>query len=117
MTQLRLDLLFSKSRVFLLLLTVSISLSGLSCSQKPSDKPLEPQRASQPASVGQLSVPANPQAEDGQWMMPAKDYSSTRYSGLDQINTENVKNLRVAWTFSTGVDRGQEAAPLIVGTT
>ncbi|HYJ45464.1 MAG TPA: PQQ-binding-like beta-propeller repeat protein, partial [Pyrinomonadaceae bacterium] len=49
--------------------------------------------------------------------MPAKDYSSTRYSGLDQINTENVKNLKVAWTFSTGVDRGQEDAPLIVGTT
>src|SRR5919107_3529588 len=49
--------------------------------------------------------------------MPAKDYASTRYSGLDQINTENVKNLKVAWTFSTGVNRGQEAAPLVVGQT
>ncbi|PYS99977.1 MAG: PQQ-dependent dehydrogenase, methanol/ethanol family, partial [Acidobacteria bacterium] len=49
--------------------------------------------------------------------MPAKNYASTRFSGLDQINPDNVKNLKVAWTFSTGVDRGQEAAPLVVGST
>jgi PQQ-dependent dehydrogenase (methanol/ethanol family) len=49
--------------------------------------------------------------------MPAKDYASTRYSGLEEINTGNVKNLKVAWTFSTGVNRGQEAAPLVVGNT
>jgi PQQ-dependent dehydrogenase (methanol/ethanol family) len=49
--------------------------------------------------------------------MPAKNYASTRYSGLDQINTGNVSNLKSAWTFSTGVNRGQEAAPLVVGST
>ncbi|OLE56051.1 MAG: methanol dehydrogenase, partial [Acidobacteria bacterium 13_1_20CM_3_53_8] len=27
----------------------------------------------------------------------------------------NIKNLKVAWTFSTGVNRGQEAAPIVVG--
>ncbi len=35
---------------------------------------------------------------------PAKDYQNTRYSTLDQINTQNAKDLRVAWTFSTGID-------------
>src|SRR4051794_32991069 len=55
--------------------------------------------------------------EDGQWTMPSKDYANTRYSGLDQINTQNVKGLKVAWTFSTGVNRGQEAAPIIVSNT
>ena len=49
--------------------------------------------------------------------MPAKNYASTRFSGLSEINTENVKNLKVAWTFSTGVNRGQEAAPIVVGNT
>jgi len=53
-------------------------------------------------------------AEDGQWMMPAKDYASTRYSGLAQITADNVKDLRVAWTFSTGSTRGHEAAPIVV---
>jgi PQQ-dependent dehydrogenase (methanol/ethanol family) len=57
------------------------------------------------------------EVEDGQWTMPGKNYALTRYSGLDQINTENVKNLQVSWTFSTAVNRGQEAAPLVVGDT
>jgi len=56
-------------------------------------------------------------AEDGQWTMPGKDYQLRRFSGLDQINTQNVNGLRVAWTFSTAVNRGHEAAPLVVGDT
>src|SRR3954447_12861617 len=55
--------------------------------------------------------------EDGQWTMPAKNYASTRYSDLAEITTENAKNLQVAFTFSVGVNRGQEAAPLVVGST
>jgi PQQ-dependent dehydrogenase (methanol/ethanol family) len=57
------------------------------------------------------------QADDGQWVMPAKDYASTRFSGLGQINRQNVRNLKVAWTFSTGVLNGHEAAPLVVNNT
>src|ERR1700710_139757 len=63
-------------------------------------------------------VPANlygADHEDGQWTMPAKNYQGTRYSGLDQINATNAKDLKVAWTFSTGVNRGHEAAPIVVG--
>src|SRR4051812_27453207 len=55
--------------------------------------------------------------EDGQWTMPAKNYQATRYSGLEQINVTNAKELKVAWTFSTGVNRGHEAAPIVVGDT
>ncbi|MFD1303727.1 PQQ-dependent dehydrogenase, methanol/ethanol family, partial [Methylobacterium marchantiae] len=43
------------------------------------------------------------------------DYANTRYSKLDQINASNVKQLQVAWTFSTGVLRGHEGSPLVVG--
>jgi PQQ-dependent dehydrogenase (methanol/ethanol family) len=43
------------------------------------------------------------------------DYANSRYSPLDQINKDNVANLRVAWTFSTGVLRGHEGAPLVIG--
>jgi lanthanide-dependent methanol dehydrogenase len=61
--------------------------------------------------------PAHLQNDDGQWVMPAKNYASTRYSGLDEINTGNVSRLGVVWTFSTGVTAGHEAAPLVVGST
>jgi PQQ-dependent dehydrogenase (methanol/ethanol family) len=66
-----------------------------------------------------LSVPAPSAArqEDGQWTMPAGDYASTRYSGLNQINAGNVRDLRPVFTFDTGIDRGHEAAPLVVGGT
>jgi PQQ-dependent dehydrogenase (methanol/ethanol family) len=57
------------------------------------------------------------QADDGQWIMPAKNYASTRFSGLTQINATNVSNLKVAWTFSMANDRGEEAAPLVVNNT
>ncbi len=43
------------------------------------------------------------------------NYSSTRFSALDQINAGNVKDLKVAWTFSTGVLRGHEGGPLVLG--
>ena len=49
--------------------------------------------------------------------MPARDYASTRFSPLDQINASNVGKLQAAWMFSVGTQHGQEAAPLIVGDT
>ena len=55
--------------------------------------------------------------DDGQWVRPAKDYASTRYSSLDQITPSNAKNLKLAFTFSTGMTRGHEAAPLVVNNT
>ncbi len=60
---------------------------------------------------------ANDETDDGQWSRPAKDYASSRYSQLSQINATNVGGLRVSFTFSLGVNRGQEAAPLVVNNT
>ena len=49
--------------------------------------------------------------------MPGKNYAGFRFSGLDQINDGNANNLQVAWTFSVGVLRGQEAAPIVADNT
>jgi alcohol dehydrogenase (cytochrome c) len=57
------------------------------------------------------------QPDDGQWVMASKNYASTRYSTLSQINTGNVSNLQLKWTFSTGLTHGHEAAPLVVNNT
>jgi PQQ-dependent dehydrogenase (methanol/ethanol family) len=56
-------------------------------------------------------------ADDGQWTMPGKDYSSTRYSGLTEINARNAKGLHPVWTFSTGVLAGHQGQPLVVKNT
>nr|WP_245372614.1 methanol/ethanol family PQQ-dependent dehydrogenase [Rhizobium leguminosarum] len=47
--------------------------------------------------------------------MPTGDYANQRYSKLNQITKENVKDLQVKWTFSTGVLRGHEGGPLVIG--
>ncbi len=55
--------------------------------------------------------------DPNQWVIQTGDYSNHRYSELNQINKDNVGDLQVAWTFSTGVLRGHEGAPLVVGDT
>jgi alcohol dehydrogenase (cytochrome c) len=49
------------------------------------------------------------------WVSPTGDYANLRYSKLKQITTDNVGKLSPVWSFSTGVLRGHEGAPLVIG--
>nr|WP_205048994.1 methanol/ethanol family PQQ-dependent dehydrogenase [Paracoccus sp. SY] len=49
------------------------------------------------------------------WVMTGRDYNAQNYSEMTEINKENVKDLRPAWSFSTGVLHGHEGTPLVVG--
>ncbi len=53
--------------------------------------------------------------DDAQWVHPRKDYANTGFSGLKQINSHNIHALKLAWTFATGVNRGHEGSPLVIG--
>jgi len=57
------------------------------------------------------------QGDANQWVMPTGNYGNQRYSTLDQINATNVSKLHPMWSFSTGVLRGHEGGPLVVGNT
>jgi alcohol dehydrogenase (cytochrome c) len=49
------------------------------------------------------------------WPSYGGTYSALRYSGLDQINTSNVKALRPAWIFQTGdYENGLQATPIVI---
>ena len=68
--------------------------------------------------VAQQKIALNDMAADSaQWVMPSLNYANTRYSDLDEIKTDNVANLKAAWTMSTGATRGHEGQPLVVGDT
>lgn len=56
-------------------------------------------------------------ANPANWAMPTGNYENHRYSELAQINRDNVGDLEVAWTMSTGVLRGHEGGPLVLGST
>ncbi len=54
-------------------------------------------------------------ADPNNWALQQGNYAGWRYSELDQVNTSNVKDLKVAWQFSTGVLRGHEGSPIVIG--
>src|SRR6516225_6902195 len=89
--------MLSKLSVATSLLALAVAVGGLAGVAKANDELIKSQ------------------ADPNQWVMPLGNYSSQRYSALDQINASNVKNLQVAWTFSTGVLRGHEGGPLVIG--
>src|SRR6266850_1761965 len=88
---------------------------------KPSDKPAAgreqtaAQRAENVVVGARIAAPRTGPANE--WPMPGADYSNSRYSELAEITPANAKNLRAAWTFSTGVLRGHEGQPLVVDNT
>lgn len=51
------------------------------------------------------------------WGVYGGDNGNTRYSPSKQVNTENVSNLKVAWTLQLGSLRSQESTPIVVGDT
>jgi PQQ-dependent dehydrogenase (methanol/ethanol family) len=76
------------------------------------------------AAAGVLAMTAGAQANEellvmqqnsANWPMALGNYAGTRYSQLGQVNRDNVDSLQVAWTFSTGVLRGHEGGPLVIG--
>jgi len=54
----------------------------------------------------------NADKEPQNWLMVNKDYASHRYSGLDQINKNNVKDLHVAFAVALGGAQGITKIPL-----
>ncbi|MHB1302221.1 MAG: methanol/ethanol family PQQ-dependent dehydrogenase [Acidiphilium sp.] len=67
--------------------------------------------ASSGAGTSLLQLQKNPK----DWVIPTGTYNNWRYSTLKQINTKNAKDLQVAWSMSTGTDRGLEGQPIVIG--
>jgi alcohol dehydrogenase (cytochrome c) len=47
------------------------------------------------------------------WLLYRGSYDSHGYSALDQIDTDNVANLKPVWSFSTGLREGHQAPPIV----
>lgn len=99
-----------RSLKFVVLFAVATASSWLGAQQSP--------QGSTNTIPGELpGIHLTSPVADGQWTMPAGDYSNTRYSPLDKINTGNVGALHVVATYSTGIPHGHEGSPLVVGST
>jgi PQQ-dependent dehydrogenase (methanol/ethanol family) len=56
----------------------------------------------------------NANAEPGQWLSVGRTPDEQRFSPLSRINTENVRQLGLAWFADYDTNRGQEATPLAI---
>ena len=54
-------------------------------------------------------------ASDSDWPSFGRDYSNQRFSPLDQINQQNVSQLKKAWHYRSGVSATFQATPIVVG--
>ena len=66
-----------------------------------------------------MPLAAQTGAKNGEWRSYAAEPGSTKYSPLDQISRDNVKNLRIAWRFKTDnlgprPDFNMQSVPIVV---
>src|ERR1700731_4563588 len=65
------------------------------------------------SAVDSASIKANA-AISKDWPTIGLDYAETRFSKLNQINADTVKNLGLTWTYNLESIRGVEATPVVV---
>ncbi|MCK9275262.1 MAG: PQQ-dependent dehydrogenase, methanol/ethanol family [Syntrophales bacterium] len=92
--------------IFLLPLLFAIFLSvGPAAAEAP---PL-------PSDLEARQIAAGSAQDDGSnWLLYGGSYKAWRYSLLDEINKNNVKDLELVWTLATGMHDAFEASPIVV---
>ena len=65
------------------------------------------------------SMTAQQGAKSGEWRVYGGENGSTHYSSLDQINRDNIKDLKIAWTWKSdslvpNPQAGSETTPIMV---
>ncbi|NWG53779.1 MAG: PQQ-dependent dehydrogenase, methanol/ethanol family [Hydrogenophilaceae bacterium] len=66
-----------------------------------------------PANVDQRRIEAA-DSEPQNWMSHGRTYGEERFSPLDTINTDNVDELGLAWSYELRAPRAAEATPIVV---
>src|SRR5437667_9157395 len=54
------------------------------------------------------------ESEPQNWLTYSGSYKSWRYSRLDQINRQNVANLKLAWVYQMPITHRFETTPIVV---
>jgi PQQ-dependent dehydrogenase (methanol/ethanol family) len=110
------------SRIVSLSALMSAALLVAACS--PATENTAPAASTAPAATQPAAAPyaaavntvrlVAADSEPGNWMSNGRDYGEQRFSPLDQITTENVNQLGLAWYADIDTSRGQEATPIVV---
>ena len=102
---------------YALLAATAMTLVACGGGEKEADAPNEPAEVSETATPGAdvngariLAARETP----GDWLTYGGTYDEQRHSLLTQIDTVNVDQLGVAWTYELSTARGVESTPIVV---
>ena len=59
----------------------------------------------------------NADKDASNWLLYGRDYQTTRYSPLSQVNQGNIKKMKATWNLSFGVLDGQDSQAVVVNGT
>jgi quinohemoprotein ethanol dehydrogenase len=102
-----------RARVARAVVAISFSLTLCSSAALAQSKGTPEHIKAVTSAVDGASIKANT-ATSNDWPTIGLDYAETRFSKLDKINTENVKQLGLVWSYPLESSRGVEATPVVV---
>ena len=103
-----------KKRFFLLFAFLTTAILFWQCQSSPSYEKGSPEHIKAVTSKIDDALLVAQETEHGDWLTYGRNYKEDRYSTLDQINKETVKDLGLAWTIEVGTKRGIQGTPLVV---
>ncbi len=115
------SMLSNASRIAAPLILTAAALSLAACGkhdeQSTAQTPTAAPPASSPPPAAVVDTDAEFQANAAKpenWGGIGRDFALTRHSPLSDINTDNVKNLKMSWEMKSGATRGHEGQPLVI---
>jgi len=88
------------------------ALLSVSCGDSVTDRAPPPDHSYGIARIDAERL-VNADKEPGNWLSHGRTYNEQRFSPLNQITDQNVRQLGLAWYFDLDTRRGQEATPLV----
>ncbi|NNC38279.1 MAG: PQQ-dependent dehydrogenase, methanol/ethanol family [Acidimicrobiales bacterium] len=97
--------------ITILALAAAFSFGACQAPDTKSETRAEPETKTAMVTDADLANAENTPAE---WLTYGGTYEEQRYSTLNKITKDNIKNLGIAWTFDLSTSRGVEATPIVV---
>jgi quinohemoprotein ethanol dehydrogenase len=98
-----------------LLATAGALMLGLAVSAQPGfAADMTPAHIKEATSAVDTAMIKANTATSQDWPTIGLDYAETRFSKLNQITSDNVKDLGLVWSYSLDSERGIEATPVVV---
>lgn len=94
-------------KLYKLTLPLFATLLLIACNQEATQVDLSAATASDQRIIDADREPQN-------WLAHGRTYDEQRYSPLDQITDQNVKNLALEWHYDFDTHRGLEATPVVI---